>query len=89
VFIMVRNPDSAAHGVPLLFNLGFLAGLLLLLTGRGLLTALAGLSGRVVTCVGGYLRPRPDPWLEETLRDAFAEIDRNLAAILHHEQAPR
>ena len=86
---MFRNPDSTAHGVPPLFSLAFLATLLLLFMGRNVVAALLDLSGRAVTCVGGYLRPRPDPWLEYTLRDAFAEIDRDLIAILHHDQARR
>jgi hypothetical protein len=32
--------------------------------------------------VTGYLRPRPAPALERELRTAFAELDRDLAAIL-------
>jgi hypothetical protein len=86
---MFRNPDSAAHGVPLLFNLAFLAALLMLFTGRNFMVALVDLSGRAVTCVGGYLRPRPDPWLEHALRDAFAEIDHDLIAVLHHDHGRR
>jgi hypothetical protein len=86
---MFRNSDSATHNVPLVFNVGFLATALLLLIGRSILVVLAGTSNRAFTCVSGYLRPRPDPWLEVTLRDAFSEFDRDLAAILHHEQAPR
>jgi hypothetical protein len=86
---MFRNPDSTSHGVPLLFNLGFLAVLLTLLAGRNILLGLATVSNRAFACVSGYFRSSPDPWLEITLRDAFAEFDRDLAAILHHEQAPR
>jgi hypothetical protein len=86
---MFRNSASAAHGIPLLFNLGFLATVLVLLMGRNVLVGLASASSRALTCVSGYLRPRPDPWLEVTLRDAFAEFDRDLSAILHHERAPR
>jgi len=67
-----------------MFNLGFLAALLLLFMGRNAVAALLGLSGRAAICVGGHLRPRPDPRLEDTLRSAFAEIDRDLMAILHH-----
>jgi hypothetical protein len=89
VFTMYRNPGSIGHGVPLVFDLGFLGALLLLLTGRSLLHALTGLIGRAATCIGGHLRRRPEPWLEETLRGAFAEIDRDLVAILQHQQAPR
>ena len=86
---MFRNSDSAAQGIPLLFSLGFLTTMLLLLMGRNVLAGLASASSRAFTCVSGYLRPHPDPWLEVTLRDAFAEFDRDLAAILHHERAPR
>jgi hypothetical protein len=32
--------------------------------------------------VTGYLRPRPDPRVENALRAAFAELDRDLAEIL-------
>ncbi|HUN31820.1 MAG TPA: hypothetical protein VMU95_07350 [Trebonia sp.] len=90
---MLRNSDSAAHGVPLLFNMGFLATALLLLAGRlvsrNVLLGLASASSRAFISVSGYFRHQPDPWLEFTLRDAFAEFDRDLAAILDHEQAPR
>lgn len=85
---MFRNSDSAAHGIPLLFNVAFLATATLLLMGRDILIGLASASIRAFICVSGYLRPDPDPWLEVTLRDAFAEFDRDLAAILRHEQAP-
>jgi hypothetical protein len=84
---MFRNSDNAAHGIPLLFNVGFLATVPLLLMGRNVLIGLADASIRAFISVSGYLRPGPDPWLEVTLRDAFAEFDRDLAAILHHEQA--
>ena len=40
------------------------------------------LSARTAHGVSGYLRTRPDPWLEGTLRAAFAEFDRELALIL-------
>jgi hypothetical protein len=32
--------------------------------------------------VTGYFRPRPDPMIEHTLRTAFTDLDRELAAIL-------
>ncbi|MGH3244873.1 MAG: hypothetical protein ACRDOI_01460 [Trebonia sp.] len=35
--------------------------------------------------VTGYLRSRPDPALEHALRTAFADLDRDLAAILGHQ----
>jgi hypothetical protein len=40
------------------------------------------LSVRTAHGVSGYLHTRPDPWLEGTLRAAFAEFDRELALIL-------
>jgi len=51
---------------------------------------LIGISGRDVRklcaqaalTVTGYLRPRPDPALENALRAAFADLDRDLAGIL-------
>jgi hypothetical protein len=38
--------------------------------------------------VTGYLRPRPAPALERALRTAFADLDRDLAAILG-DRTPR
>jgi hypothetical protein len=32
--------------------------------------------------VAGYLRPRPDPAVEDALRTAFADLDQDLARIL-------
>jgi hypothetical protein len=86
---MFRIVGTTAHGIPLLFNVGFLTVVLLLLVARNALVSLASASSRAFTCMSGYLRPSPDPWLEVTLREAFAEFDRDLAAILRHEQAPR
>ncbi len=40
------------------------------------------LCGRAFHSVTGHLRPRPAPALEEALRAAFADLDRELAAIL-------
>ena len=40
------------------------------------------LSSRATFSLTGHLRTRPDPWLEGTLRAAFAEFDRELALIL-------
>jgi hypothetical protein len=80
---MVADPDSSAHGVRLLLNLSTLATLLLLCTCRQRMAAAAGLSGRAIMWVRGHLSQRPDPWLEARLREAFAEIDRDLAVILH------
>lgn len=40
------------------------------------------LPARAITSFTGYLRGRPDPVLEEALRTAFAEFDRELTAIM-------
>ena len=40
------------------------------------------LPAQTARSVSGCLRARPDPWLEGTLRAAFAEFDRELALIL-------
>ncbi len=85
---MLRDPDTA-HRVPFLFGMGFLAVLPLIYRGRRLLDGIACLSDRTVACVTGYLRPPPDPWLEISLRQAFADFDRDLAAILHHQPTRR
>jgi hypothetical protein len=85
---VLRDPD-AAQGVPFLFSLGFLAMLLLLYGGSRLIGGIVSLSDRAITCVTGYLRPRPDPWLEFTLRQALADFDRDLTAILHHQPTRR
>lgn len=47
------------------------------------------LSGQVILGLTGHLRARPDPWLEVTLRTAFAEFDRELALILQDRQDRR
>ena len=44
------------------------------------------LSGRATHGVSGYLRTSPDPWLEDTLRAAFAEFDRELELILQERR---
>jgi hypothetical protein len=85
---VVRDPD-AAYRVPLLFGLGFVVILPLISGGRHLLDGIACLSDRAVACLTGYLRPPPDPWLEISLRQAFADFDRDLAAILHHHPGRR
>jgi hypothetical protein len=45
------------------------------------------LSAQVILSLTGHLRARPDPWLEGTLRAAFAEFDRELALILQDRTA--
>jgi hypothetical protein len=44
--------------------------------------SLRELCANVTLTVTGYLRPRPDPALENGLRAAFADLDRDLAEIL-------
>jgi hypothetical protein len=48
--------------------------------------SIKGLSARAALSLTGYLRTRPDPWLEGTLRAAFAEFDRELALILQERR---
>ena len=45
-------------------------------------------SARAVLSLTGYLRTRPDPWLEGALRTAFAEFDRELAVIMQDRNGP-
>ena len=82
MFILFRDLAVADHAVPLLFNFGFLGMLFLLFAFRPALIAIVGLSSRAITCLTGYLRPRPAPWLEVAIRKAFADVDRDLTAIL-------
>ena len=44
--------------------------------------SIKGLPARTALSLTGYLCTRPDPWLEGTLRGAFADFDRELALIL-------
>jgi hypothetical protein len=68
-----------------------------LMLGAGLLTLwlllsscnIRELSSRAITNLSGYLRARPDPWLECALRDAFSKFDRELSAILRDRDLPR
>ena len=83
------SDSDATHGIPLLFSLGFLGTLLAICGGRRLVDGIASLSDRAIACVTGYLRPPPDPWLEISLRQAFADFDRDLASILHHHPTRR
>jgi hypothetical protein len=46
------------------------------------------LAARAILSLTGYLRARPDPWLERALRRALAEFDRELAVILHDRGNP-
>jgi hypothetical protein len=66
------------------------------MSGIGLLTLwllLAGcrirdLFAKAILTITGRLRTRPDPWLEGTLRAAFAEFDRELTVILQDRSGP-
>ena len=64
-------------GVSVLLGIGLLT-LWLLLAGH----SIKDLSARAMLSLAGHLRGRPDPWLEGTVRAAFAEFDRELALIL-------
>jgi hypothetical protein len=44
--------------------------------------SMRGLCAQAALTVSGYFRPRPDPAVENALRTAFAELDRDLAEIL-------
>ena len=50
--------------------------------------SIRNLSARAILCLTGYLRARPDPWLEGALRTAFAEFDRELAMIMKDRSGP-
>jgi hypothetical protein len=69
-------------GVAVMLGTGALT-VLLLPAGHGI----RRLSSRVLLSCTGHLRGRPDPWLEDTLRAAFAEFDRELALILQERPA--
>lgn len=77
-------------GAALGHSVGIQYAAVVVMLGIGILTLwllLAGysirdLSSRATLGLTGYLRTRPDPWLEGTLRAAFAEFDHELARIL-------
>ena len=50
--------------------------------------SIRNLSARAILSLTGYLRTRPDPWLEGALRTAFAEFDRELAMIMKDRSGP-
>ena len=75
----------SVHYVDVLPMLGLaLAFLWLRLVG----VSVRGACAHAALTVTGYLRPRPDPAVEHALRTAFADLDRDLAAILG-DRAPR
>jgi hypothetical protein len=80
----VRLPFGIHYtSVSVMFGAGLLM-LWLLLAGY----SIRDLSARAILSLTGYLRARPDPWLEFALRKAFTEFDRELAAILHDRGNP-
>lgn len=50
--------------------------------------SIRNLSARAILSLTGHLRTRPDPWLEGALRNAFAEFDREMSAVLHNRSNP-
>lgn len=76
---------NGAHyfGISVVLGAG-LCTLWLLVTGY----SIRDLPARALGSLIGYLRARPDPWLECTLRKAFAEFDRELADILRDRGNP-
>jgi hypothetical protein len=42
----------------------------------------ARFSARAIFAVTGLVQTKPDPWLEQKLREKFAEFDRELRRIL-------
>lgn len=75
---MARH-DLNVHYVDVLPMLGLA---LIFLRLRLIGVSIRGLCANVTLTVTGYLRPRPDPALENALRTAFADLDRDLAEIL-------
>ncbi len=69
--------------IAVMFGIGLLT-LWLFLSGY----SLRGFPARAILTITGHLRTRPDPWLEGTLRTAFAEFDRELAVILQDRSGP-
>jgi hypothetical protein len=69
--------------VSIMFGIGLFT-LWLLLAGY----SIRDLSARAILCLTGYLRTRPDPWLEGALRTAFAEFDRELVMIMKDRSGP-
>jgi hypothetical protein len=76
----VLGDSAGIHdgSVSVIFGAGLLMLWLLLAGG-----SIRNLSARAILTLTGHLRTRPDPWLEGALRNAFAEFDRELSAVLH------
>ena len=80
---MGHSLDIHYTHVSIMFGIAFFT-LWLLLAGY----SIRNLSARAIFSVSGYLRTRPDPWLEGALRTAFAEFDRELARIMQDRSGP-
>jgi hypothetical protein len=48
-----------------------------------------GFLGQASLSVSGYFRPAPDEALERSLRSAFSQLDKELAAVLADRPVPR
>jgi hypothetical protein len=68
--------------VPYVDGLALLSAAMIILWLRLMGFCSKELCGRALLTVSGYLRRRPDQAVENALRAAFAEIDRDLAGIL-------
>lgn len=77
---MGDSPDFMYAGASAMLGVAVLT---LCLLGHGVRNA----SGRAILSLTGYLRGRPDPWLDATLRAAFAEFDRELSLVLQDRTA--
>jgi hypothetical protein len=75
---MARQMFSV-HYVDVLLMLGLALVFLWL---RFIGVSVRALFANATLTVTGYLRPRPNPAVEDALRTAFAELDRDLARIL-------
>jgi hypothetical protein len=71
-------------GVSVMLGIGFLVAWLAFAGYR-----VRNFPARAILSLSGHLRPRPDPWLEVSLRAAFAEFDRELTLILQDAGATR
>jgi hypothetical protein len=69
-------------GVPFFDALAMLSIAMVFLWTRLTAVSIRELGARAALTAGGHLRPRPDPAVEQALRKAFAELDRDLAEIL-------
>ena len=80
---MGHSLDIHYTHVSIMFGIAFFT-LWLLLAGY----SIRNLSARAIFSLTGYLRTRPDPWLESALRTAFADFDRELAMIMQDRSGP-